>query len=164
MDKRKKKSIILCYYNESANIPIIYEAILSNIKLLENKYDFEIIFVNDGSSDLTAEAIERICRSNPSVFYIEFSRNFEHQNALKAGLDYSSGDCIISMDSDMQHPPHIIFQFLEKGEEGYDIVYTRRMVDGNLPLMKRLTSDLFYNSFQSLFTIIPLIYKSKIKY
>ena len=111
---------------------------------MENKYDFEIIFVNDGSSDLTEEAIEKICQINPSVFYVEFSRNFGHQNALKAGLDYSSGDCIISMDSDMQHPPHIIFQFLEKWEEGYDIVYTRRMVDGNLPLMKRLTSYLFY--------------------
>lgn len=144
MDKKKKISIILCCYNESVNIPIIYEAILSNIQLLEKKYDFEIIFVNDGSSDLTEEAIEKICRINPSVFYLEFSRNFGHQNALKAGLDYSTGDCIISMDSDMQHPPHIIFQFLEKWEEGYDIVYTRRMVDGNLPLMKRLTSDLFY--------------------
>lgn len=143
MDK-KKISIILCCYNESVNIPIIYEAILSNIKLLENKYDFEIIFVNDGSSDLTEEAIEKICQINSSVFYVEFSRNFGHQNALKAGLDYSSGDCVISMDSDMQHPPHIIFQFLEKWEEGYDIVYTRRMVDGNLPLMKRLTSYLFY--------------------
>jgi len=155
MDKKKKISIILCCYNESVNIPIIYEAILSNIKLLENKYDFEIIFVNDGSSDLTEEAIEKICRSNPSVFYIEFSRNFGHQNALKAGLDYSSGDCIISMDSDMQHPPHIILQFLEKWEEGYDIVYTRRMVDGNLPLMKRLTSDLFYK-FLNLLSEIEL--------
>lgn len=144
MDKKKKISIILCCYNESVNIPIIYEAILSNIQLLEKKYDFEIIFVNDGSSDLTEEAIEKICRINPSVFYLEFSRNFGHQNALKAGLDYSTGDCIISMDSDMQHPPHIIFQFLEKWEEGYDIVYTRRMVDRDLPLMKRLTSDLFY--------------------
>ena len=121
----------------------------------KNKYDFEIIFVNDGSSDLTEEAIEKICRSNPSVFYIEFSRNFGHQNALKAGLDYSSGDCIISMDSDMQHPPHIILQFLEKWEEGYDIVYTRRMVDGNLPLMKRLTSDLFYK-FLNLLSEIEL--------
>ena len=155
MDKKKKISIILCCYNESVNIPIIYEAILSNIKLLENKYDFEIIFVNDESSDLTEEAIEKICRSNPSVFYIEFSRNFGHQNALKAGLDYSSGDCIISMDSDMQHPPHIILQFLEKWEEGYDIVYTRRMVDGNLPLMKRLTSDLFYK-FLNLLSEIEL--------
>lgn len=143
MDK-KKISIILCCYNESVNIPIIYEAILSNIQLLEIKYDFEIIFVNDGSSDSTEEAIEKICQINPSVFYVEFSRNFGHQNALKAGLDYSSGDCVISMDSDMQHPPHIIFQFLEKWEEGYDIVYTRRMVDGSLPFMKRLTSDLFY--------------------
>jgi dolichol-phosphate mannosyltransferase len=144
MNKKKKVSIILCCYNESANIPVISEAILSNIKSLENKYDFEIIFVNDGSSDLTEEVIEEICKNNPSVFYIEFSRNFGHQNALKAGLDYSTGDCIVSMDSDMQHPPHIIFQFLEKWEEGYDIVYTRRMADINLPLMKRLTSAFFY--------------------
>lgn len=155
MDKKRKISIILCCYNESVNVPIIYDAIVSNIKLLENKYDFEIIFVNDGSSDLTEEAIEKISRSNPSVFYIEFSRNFGHQNALKAGLDYSTGDCIISMDSDMQHPPHIILQFLEKWEEGYDIVYTRRMVDENLPIMKRLTSDLFYK-FLNLLSDIEL--------
>lgn len=100
--------------------------------------------MNDGSSDNTMEVLEELCKNDPNLFYLEFSRNFGHQNALKAGLDNSSGDCVISMDADMQHPPRMLPQFIEKWEEGYDIVYTRRMEDENLPRMKRKTSSMYY--------------------
>lgn len=140
--KQQKVSIVLCSYNEALNLPVVIDAIH---KSLDDKgYELEIIVVNDGSSDNTMEVVFDLCKKDPTLFYLEFSRNFGHQNALKAGLDYSSGDCIISMDADMQHPPAMLPQLIEKWEEGYDIVYTRRMDDDNLPKMKRKTSSLYY--------------------
>lgn len=145
MRRKKKISIVLCCYNESTNIPVVANSIMDSIKSLNDTYDFEIIFVNDGSSDYTQEILISLSEKNPNIFYIEFSRNFGHQNALKAGLDYSSGDCVISMDADMQHPPHMLTLFIEKWEEGYDIVYTRRREDKKLSFMKRKSSNLFYH-------------------
>ncbi|NDW08085.1 glycosyltransferase family 2 protein [Dysgonomonas sp. 520] len=140
--KQKKVSVILCSYNEATNLPTVVAAVHENMDKLP--YDYEIIIVNDGSSDNSMEVIEQLCKDDDKLYYIEFSRNFGHQNALKAGLDYATGDCLISMDADMQHPPRMLPRFLEKWEEGYDIVYTRRMEDQNLPKMKRKTSAWYY--------------------
>lgn len=107
-------------------------------------YSYEIIAVNDGSKDGSQELLEQLILADDKLFYIELSRNFGHQNALKAGLDNSTGDCVISMDADMQHPPSMLPQFIEKWEEGYDIVYTRRMEDPTLSQFKRMTSKYFY--------------------
>jgi dolichol-phosphate mannosyltransferase len=107
-------------------------------------YPYEIIAVNDGSNDTSQALLEKMCAEDPQLFYIEFSRNFGHQNALKAGLDNAGGDCIISMDADMQHPPRMLPDFIRKWEEGYDIVYTRRMNDPALSKKKRGSSSLFY--------------------
>ncbi len=142
MSYKKKVSIILCSYNEAANLPIVIRALHDNLD--ELPYDKEIIIVNDGSSDNSMEIIDELCKSDPELFYIEFSRNFGHQNALRAGIDHATGDCIISMDADMQHPPEMLPQFIQKWEEGYDIVYTRRLEDKGLSKMKRKSSSLFY--------------------
>ena len=107
-------------------------------------YSYELIFVDDGSSDKTLSILQEISAIDSNVFFIELSRNFGHQNALKAGLDLASGDCIITMDGDMQHPPEMIPQLIEKWEEGYDIVYTRRLEDKKLPAFKKITSKYFY--------------------
>ena len=104
-----------------------------------------MIFVDDGSTDDTLSKIESLQSNNNEVCYIELSRNFGHQNALKAGLDSANGDCIISMDCDLQHPPELISKLLEKWEEGFDIVYTRREESENLSYMKRKTSNVFYS-------------------
>jgi len=88
--------------------------------------------------------IKQMAEENSNVFYIELSRNFGHQYALKAGLDLSDGDCVISMDSDMQHPPEVIRELIKTWEEGYDVVYTKRNDDKNLPWLKRKTSTYFY--------------------
>ncbi|MDH6356116.1 glycosyltransferase involved in cell wall biosynthesis [Dysgonomonas sp. PH5-45] len=138
----KKVSIVLCSYNEATNLPTVIKAIHENMDPLG--YLLEIIVVNDGSTDNTMSVVTDLCKTDASLFYIEFSRNFGHQNALKAGLDYSTGDCVISMDADMQHPPRMLPQLLEKWEEGYDIVYTRRKDDENLPKLKRKSSSWFY--------------------
>jgi dolichol-phosphate mannosyltransferase len=82
---------------------------------------------------------------NPKINYIELSRNFGHQNALKAGLDMANGDCVISMDCDLQHPPELIPQFLEKWEDGYEIVYSVRRDSDSLTGFKRNTSKIFYS-------------------
>lgn len=142
MSYRKKISIILCSYNESENLPVVIKAIHESLDGLP--YEKEIIVVNDGSSDNSMQVIEELCKSDSDLFYINFSRNFGHQHALKAGIDHATGDCIISMDADMQHPPQMLPQFIEKWEEGYDIVYTRRLEDKELSRMKRKSSSLFY--------------------
>lgn len=144
----KTVSIILCCYNEEGNIPVIINALHETMRNVD--YNYEIIAVDDGSSDNTLEILKKTALTDKHLFYIELSRNFGHQNALKAGLDFSRGDCIISMDADMQHPPEIIPEFIKKWEEGYEVVYTRRMEDKKLPLVKRKTSGLFYKSLNSI--------------
>src|SRR5690606_23359714 len=88
--------------------------------------------------------------TNPHIFFIEFSRNFGHQLALKAGLDYANGDCVISMDCDMQHPPTLLPELLNKWEEGFEVVYTIREEDKKLPAGKRISSKLYYKTLNSL--------------
>jgi polyisoprenyl-phosphate glycosyltransferase len=88
--------------------------------------------------------IKDLARRKDNVFYIDLSRNFGHQYALKAGLDISTGDCVVSMDCDLQHPPEVVKSMIAKWEEGFDVVYTRRNEDKNLPWGKRKTSALFY--------------------
>jgi dolichol-phosphate mannosyltransferase len=90
------------------------------------------------------ELVKQLAQLNSHIFYIELSKNFGHQYALKAGLDLSNGDCIISMDCDLQHPPEVVKKLISKWEEGYDVVYTRRDEDKKLPWLKRKTSSLFY--------------------
>lgn len=138
----KKVSIVICCYNEESNLPTVIQAIHENMD--KTGYRYEIIAVNDGSNDESQKLLEKLCNEDPQLFYIEFSRNFGHQNALKAGLDNATGDCIISMDADMQHPPRMLPDFIKKWEEGYDIVYTRRMEDKTLSKGKRKGSNAFY--------------------
>jgi len=107
-------------------------------------YDYEIIFVDDGSTDNSLQIVKDLAETNDNVFYIELSRNFGHQYALKAGMDISEGDCVISMDCDLQQPPEIVKELIAKWENGYDVVYTRRNEDKNLSWLKRKTSWAFY--------------------
>ena len=144
----KLVSIIIPAFNEAENIPVICSEIISIFEGLT--YNYEIILVADGCTDNTLDVINELVTSNKHILYIEFSRNFGHQLALKAGLDHTSGDCAISLDCDMQHPPELIPSLLTKWEEGYEVVYTIRKEDKNLPLLKRITSKLFYKTLNSL--------------
>lgn len=148
---RKKVSIVLCSYNEESNLPTVISAVHAAMKGLA--YDYELIVVDDGSSDRSLVLLQSLAETDKQLFYIEFSRNFGHQNALKAGLDHASGDCIISMDADMQHPPAMLPHLLAKWEEGYDIVYTRRAEDPSLPALKRQTSKRFYQLLNMLSSV-----------
>lgn len=144
----KHINIIVPVYNEEETIAPLVEAIREALK--DILYDYSILFIDDGSTDLTLNNIKGLSVKDNDIQYISFSRNFGHQNALKAGLDKANGDCIITMDGDMQHPADLIPIMLKKYEEGYDVVYTIRMEDKKLPFLKRKTSSLFYSLLNKL--------------
>lgn len=134
-------SIVIPAYNESGNIATIAEKIREQL-LYAGRY--EIIFVDDGSNDSTLAEIKAVAETSDRIKYISFSRNFGHQIALKAGLDHAEGACVISMDADLQHPPELLMQLIDKWKEGYEVVYTIRTSNGNTGMLKRLTSKFFY--------------------
>ena len=139
----KKISVVIPAHNEEGNISLIYQRIKVVFSKLEN-YRFEIIFVNDGSRDNTQKVIEDLAQNHEEVKYIEFSRNFGHQPAVKAGMDCSVGNAMISMDADLQHPPELIPELIKKWEEGFDIVFTIRTYPKQISAFKRNTSKLYY--------------------
>lgn len=145
---KKLISIVIPAHNEEENIIVIVDRIEKVFDTLP--YDFEILVIDDGGTDRTFEVIKELASKKENFFYIEFSRNFGHQPALKAGLDHANGDCVISLDADLQHPPELFKLMLEKWEEGFEVVYTRRKEDPNLPLKKRKSSTYFYKLLNSL--------------
>lgn len=135
--------IILPAHNESGNILPIHKELVRNIG--HSSYDFRIIFVDDGSTDATLAELQALSETDKRVKYISLSRNFGHQNAIKAGLDHTDAEVVIMMDCDMQHPPDLINQMLKKYEEGYDVVRTYRQDSMSESFFKRKTSSLFYS-------------------
>jgi glycosyltransferase involved in cell wall biosynthesis len=148
MVSNKLVSIVLPAYNESENIIKVCSEIDNIFKTIN--YSHEIILVADGCTDNSMETIQHLILRNNHIFFIEFSKNFGHQLALKAGLDHAKGDCVISMDCDLQHPPELIPELLKEWEKGSEIVYTIRLEDKKLPLVKRISSNLFYKTLNSL--------------
>jgi dolichol-phosphate mannosyltransferase len=134
-------SVVVPSYNEEKNISLLYEKLTKVLKIYST---YEILFVDDGSSDATLDEIKKIARKDHKVKFLSFSRNFGHQNALKAGLDHAKGDCLISLDADLQHPPELIPQMVEKWQENYDVVYTLRQDGKDIGFFKRNTSAWFY--------------------
>jgi len=141
-------SLVIPCYNEEGNIEAIYQLIKNE---LDGFVDYELVFVDDGSTDNTLLTIVKLSQQDKRVHYIALSRNFGHQNALKAGLDYANGNCVISLDADLQHPPRLIKEFIEKWQQGYEVVYSIRKDDSELSIFKRFTSKLFYK-FINLFS------------
>jgi len=145
---KKLVSVVIPAFNEQENIVVIISRLEKVFDILN--YNFEVILVDDGSSDETLTVYKALANLRDNLFYIEFSRNFGHQPALKAGLEKAKGDCVISLDADLQHPPEMISQMLKKWEEGFEVVYTKRQTDPNLPFVKRKSSSLFYKLINSL--------------
>ena len=137
---KKKITIIIPVYNETESIP----KIVNEIAKLNIVHDYDILFVNDGSTDATEMILHDISTQQKNVFYISFVKNFGHQMALKAGFDIANGDCVICMDGDMQHPPSLLPRMIEKWNEGYDMVITQREDSDTLPFFKKMTSRVFY--------------------
>lgn len=146
----KSIAIVIPSYNEATNIDVLIHALNETIENLN--YNFKYIFVDDGSSDETVAVLKEKSKEHQHIFYLELSRNFGHQNALKAGIDLVKNDvdAIISMDGDMQHPPKIIPKLIQKWEEGFEVVYTIREDDKKLGFLKNKTSNLFYGLMNKL--------------
>ncbi len=141
----RKISILVPCYNEEGNLAILNKYLQEVVKSEETKdYQFEILFVNDGSSDNTLEEIKSLCAENGNVCYISLSRNFGHQNAIKAGIDNVDADAVITMDADMQHTPSLIYKMIKFWEEGYDVINTKRLDSEGQNWFKKKTSSLFY--------------------
>ena len=141
----KKISIIVPCYNEEQSIPFFYEEITKVTK--ELKYDFEYIFVNDGSKDKTIQIIKEYAKKDKKVKYIHFSRNFGKEAAMYAGLDLSSGDYISIMDADLQDPPSLLpemIKILEDKNTDYDCVGTRRVTRKGEPPIRSSFARMFY--------------------
>ncbi|MEO7445699.1 MAG: glycosyltransferase family 2 protein [Ferruginibacter sp.] len=132
-------SIIIPVYNEAKNISVMADALKSIVH-----HPFEIIFVDDGSTDETLQQVRLLANDNDNIKCISLSRNFGHQNALMAGMEFARGNEIITMDGDMQHPPSLIPEMLKLLHEGYDIVFTRRRNNENQSGFKKATANLFY--------------------
>lgn len=140
-------SIVIPALNEEKNIKLIANKVADELEKIcskKNNMDYEIIFVNDGSTDKTELELKAIHSLNRKINYLTLSRNFGHQSALRCGIDYAQGDAIVSMDADLQHPPELLMEFIKKYEEGYNIVYSKRLEDDSLPFFKKLTSSLYY--------------------
>lgn len=145
----KKISIVIPAHNEEGNVASVHEKIRQVFSGL-NDYDFEIIFINDGSRDQTQQKLEELSKKYSEIKFIEFSRNFGHQPAVKAGMDHAHGNAVISMDGDLQHPPELIPEMIRKWEEGNDIVFTVRKYPKEISWFKRKTSDFFYKILSKL--------------
>jgi polyisoprenyl-phosphate glycosyltransferase len=145
---KKFISYIFPIYNEEDNIDLLYST-MSALLAKNNKYKYELIFINDGSKDSSLSKLIALSKNDPRVSVIDFSRNFGHQIAVTAGLDQAIGDAVIIMDSDMQDPPTVSFELVEKWEEGYDVVYAQRKSRKDT-FFKKLTASMFYKTLQRL--------------
>ena len=144
----KKISILIPCYNEEKSLPLLYPEL---VKLMEgNKaYDWELMFVNDGSTDGTLAALQQLRQQDSRVNYVDLSRNFGKEAAMLAGFDYVTGDCMVIIDADLQHPPTLIPEMIKHWEAGYDDVYAKRRSRGKESWLRRRLSLLFYKLLQS---------------
>jgi len=148
-------SVVVPVYNEEQVVLETYGRLKKIMDSLKGPY--EIIFVNDGSRDKTALIANEICETDKNVKLIDFSRNFGHQLAITAGMDYSSGSAVIVIDADLQDPPEVIPKMIEKWKEGYDVVYGKRMERKGETLFKKTTAKIFYRLLRKMTDVdIPL--------
>ncbi len=138
----KKLSIVVSVYNEELSLRAFYDRILEVLQGCE--WDYELLFVNDGSVDGSLEILKGFARANPKVLVIDFSRNFGHEAAMIAGVDHARGDGVVCMDADLQHPPESIPGIIDKLEEGYDVVSMIRTENADAGFLKRVSSAAFY--------------------
>ena len=152
----KKVSILVPCYNEEKSLPLLYPELHF---LMDNNtsYEWEILFVNDGSKDNTINIIKTLRAADKRINYVDLTRNFGKENAMLAGFDYVTGDCMVIIDADLQDPPSLIPQMLEYWEQGYDDVYAKRASRGKESWLRRKCSLIFYQILDnsSRFDILP---------
>ena len=148
-------SIVVPLYNEEKNIRLMHDRLVSSI--LKITSNFEIIYVNDGSKDNSFLELVKLSNEDERVKYINFSRNFGHQIAVTAGLDYSKGAAVVIIDGDLQDPPEVIQEMYAKHKEGFEVVYGQRLKRKGDNFFKKITAKYFYRILKKITSInIPL--------
>lgn len=144
----KKISILIPCYNEEKSLPLLYPEL---VKLMDANpaYAWELMFVNDGSRDGTLQELQRLRAMDQRVNYVDLSRNFGKEVAMLAGFDYVTGDCMVIIDADLQHPPTLIPEMIKWWEQGYDDVYAKRKSRGKESWLRKHLSLQFYKILQS---------------
>lgn len=145
----KKVSIIIPCFNEEHNIKPLYLA-LCQLFESEPKYEWEVLMINDGSQDNTLTEIKHLRTEDKRICYIDLSRNFGKENAMLAGFDYVSGDCVAIIDADLQHPPMVISKMLRLWEEGFEDIYARRQTRGKESFLRHHFTKLYYKILQKM--------------
>lgn len=146
----KKVSVVIPMYYEQEVVDVCYKRVKKVLDELKEKYEHEIIFINDGSKDKTLDILQDIAKVDKNVKIISFSRNFGHQVAVTAGLKYVTGDAIIIIDADLQDPPELIPDMIEKWEQGYEVIYGKRKKRNGESAFKLLTAKAFYTTLNKL--------------
>lgn len=141
-------SIVIPIYNEEKNIPTLYVELKKVLD--EINFDWEIVFVNDGSKDGSIIELEKLSQVDSKVKVLDFSRNFGKEAATTAGCCFASGDAVITMDADLQHPPSVINEFLKKWQEGFEVVYTIREENKGASFIKKTTSKIYWWLFSKI--------------
>lgn len=152
---KKLVSVLLPCYNEALNIPRLRERLGAVMDSMP-QYDWEAVMVNDGSTDDTLVEMRKLHAADPRFRYVDLSRNFGKETAMLAGMDNAAGDCLVIMDSDLQHPPELIPEMLKLWEEGNDDVYAKRIVRGKEPWLRKKLSLAYYSLLQKT-TRIPVL-------
>lgn len=142
MPKVHMLSVIVSVYNEEGALEIFWNETEKHLRELDVKY--EIIFINDGSNDRSKDILCELSLNNKAIKVINFSKNFGHEAAMIAGIDYSRGDAVICMDADLQHPPSKIGEMVQKCREGYEVVTMMRKATEDVGLIKKIASYFFY--------------------
>jgi dolichol-phosphate mannosyltransferase len=135
-------SVVIPLHNEEGNVKQLVASVTTTLDAIGETW--ELVLVNDGSTDETEAFLQEASRLDPRVRVVVLSRNFGHQAALCAGLDYSSGSAVVTMDADLQHPPELLKDLVRLWRSGYEVVFTVRKGDGGAGWLKRLTSRMFY--------------------
>lgn len=138
----KKLSVVVSVYNEEQALPMFYETIKLILEILP--WDYELLFVNDGSRDDSLSILKEYAARDEKVKVVSFSRNFGHEAAMIAGIDYADGDGIVCMDADLQHPPECLPEIVRKFEEGCGVISMVRTKNKSAGLIKNITSAGFY--------------------
>ncbi len=140
---KKKISILVPCYNEEQSLPLLYDA-LHKVSVENPLYEWEFLFINDGSRDNTLSVLEQLRAQDEQCCYVDLSRNYGKEAAMLAGFDYVTGDAVVIMDADLQHPPYVIPQMIKKWEEGYDDVYAQRNSRGKESWLRKRLSLAYY--------------------
>lgn len=148
-------SIVVPVFNEELIIEELVRRMVAAAESITPQY--EIIFVNDGSRDTTLQRLQESCAGNSRLHYISFSRNFGHQIAITAGMDYASGEAIVTIDGDLQDPPELIVEMFQQYRQGFKVVYAKRLARKGETFFKRFTARTFYRLMARLTSFdIPL--------